>query len=44
MRAYPDNAGNKKNQRFLNHILPKSGIINEVQIYFCLNKHLISDA
>lgn len=27
MRAYPDNAGNKKNQRFLIHILPKPGII-----------------
>ena len=27
MRAYPDNAGNKKNQRFLIHILPKPGVI-----------------
>lgn len=27
MRAYPDNAGNKNNQRFLIHILPKPGII-----------------
>ena len=27
MRSYPDNAGNKKNQRFLIHILPKPGII-----------------
>lgn len=27
MRVYPDNAGNKKNQRFLIHILPKPGII-----------------
>lgn len=28
LRAYPDNASNKKNQRFLIHILPKPGIIN----------------
>ena len=27
MRAYPDNADNEKNQRFLIHILPKPGII-----------------
>lgn len=27
MRVYPDNASNKKNQRFLIHILPKPGII-----------------
>lgn len=27
MRAYPDNANNKNNQRFLIHILPKPGII-----------------
>jgi len=27
MRSYPDNAGNKKNQRFLIHILPKPGVI-----------------
>ena len=28
LRAYPDNASNKKNQRFLIHILPKPGVIN----------------
>ena len=28
LRAYPDNASNTKNQRFLIHILPKPGIIN----------------
>ena len=27
MRSYPDNSTNKKNQRFLIHILPKPGII-----------------
>lgn len=27
MRSYPDNAGNKNNQRFLIHILPKPGVI-----------------
>lgn len=27
MRSYPDNSSNKKNQRFLIHILPKPGII-----------------
>jgi len=28
LRAYPDNASNTKNQRFLIHILPKPGVIN----------------
>lgn len=31
LRAYPDNASNKKNQRFLIHILPKPGIINSYE-------------